>query len=189
MNKEQIKKNVGHWVRLIPIAHRLDGRGHPLQQIDDVWRIESVTDEGVRLHLPRTGHCRTLGFDNVHHYTTDRIEHGSTHGFLTLNVQLSIQGNNVHILPTRPGEAVPPRIPPDPIRLTLLQHLRDTPGKFVPAGDLTGFRREDVISEMARCDHEGMVEARLLRGGSEIIDAVALRLRPRGAEWLRQQRI
>ena len=71
MNKERIKKNVGHFVRLIPIAHRLDIGGNPLPQIDDEWRIEAVTDEGVCIFLPRTGHRRTLGFDHIHQYTSD----------------------------------------------------------------------------------------------------------------------
>jgi hypothetical protein len=174
-------------VRLIPIAHRLDGKGHLLPQIDDQWRIESVTDDGVRIYLPRTGHGRTLGFDHIHQYTSDRIERGVNYAFLTLNVQLSIQGNDVSVTPTRPGEAVPPRIPPDPIRLSLLHRLQNAPAAFVHAADLPEFRREEVINEIARCDAEELLEARLLRGGGELHDAVALRLKARGAEWLRRQ--
>ena len=189
MNKEQIRKSVGHLVRLIPIAHRLDARGHPLPQIDDEWLIESVTDQGVRLFLSRTGHGRTLGYDNIHHYNTDRSHAGVTYGFLTLNVQLSIQGNDVHLRPTRPGESVPPLIPPDPIRLALLRRLGDIPGRFVHAGELEAFRREAVVEEIARCSAEGLIEARLLRGEGRIIDAVALGLKPRGADWLTQQTV
>jgi hypothetical protein len=186
MNKEQLRKNVGHWVRLRPIAHRLDFRGMPLPQIDDEWKIESVLDDGVRLFLPRTGHVRLLAFDNLCEYTKDRFERGMHYAFLTLKVQLSIQGNDVHVTPTRPGVPVPPTIPPDPIRLALLQRLRDFPGTFIPAGDLVGFEHRAVIDEIARCDAEALVEARLLRGGPGILDAVALGLKPRGAEWLRQ---
>jgi hypothetical protein len=42
-----------------------------------------------------------------------------------------------------------------------------------------------VINEMARCDAEDLIEARLLRGGEGVLDAVALRLKPGGADWLR----
>jgi hypothetical protein len=186
MKKDQIKKNVGDFVRLIPIAHRLDARGHPLPQIDDEWRIESVADDGVRISLPRTGHGRTLGFDHIHQYTSDRIHHGVNYGFLTLNVQLSIQGNDVNVTPTRPGEPVPPRIPPDPIRLALLQQLQRRPGRPVHAEQLPEFPSDDVNDEIARCDAEGLLEARLLGDGQGIRAAVAMRLKARGVEWLRQ---
>ena len=186
MNKEQLRKNVGHWVQLRPVAHRLDARGYPLPQIDDEWRIESVTDDGVRLFLPRTGHVRLLAFDNVCEYTKDRVERGMHRAFLTLKVQLSLHGSDVHVTPTRPGVPVPPEIPPDPIRLALLQRLQNFPGKPVSAGELLGFAHRAVIDEMTRCDAEDLVEARLLRGGLGIVDAVALRLKPRGTEWLRR---
>jgi hypothetical protein len=189
MNKEQLRKNVGHRVRLRPIAHRLDPRGFPLVQIDDEWRIESVADDGVRLFLPRTGHGRLLAFDNVCEYTTDRVERGIHYAFLTLKVQLSIQGNDVNVTPTRPGVPVPTTIPPDPIRLALLQRLQNFPGMFIPAGDLAGFEHRAVIDEIARCDAEDLLEARLLRGDPGVLDAVALRLKARGAEWLRQHSV
>jgi hypothetical protein len=186
MNKEQLKKNVGDLVRLIPIAHRLDAKGHPLPQIDDEWRIESVTDAGVRLSLARTGHGRTLGFDHICEYTSDRIEQGVRYGFLTLKVQLSIQGNNVNVTPTRPGVPVAPRIPPDPIRLALFQRLQASPGRAVHADHLPEFPAEEVTNEIARCDAEGLVEARVLQGDGGIRAAVALRLKLGGAEWIRQ---
>ena len=184
MNKEQIRKSVGHLVRLVPIANRLDPLGYPLPQIDDEWRIDSVTDEGVRLSLARTGHARTLGFDNLHHYSSDRVERGETHGFLVLNVQLTIHGNDIHVTPTRPGEPVAPRIPTSPIRRALLQQLNRCPGTAIPAGALTEFSHRDVIDEIVRCEAEGLIEARLLRGGGGVVDAVAVRLGRRGADWL-----
>jgi hypothetical protein len=187
MNKDQLRKCVGHWVRLIPIAHRLDVRGYPLVQIDDDWRVESVTDAGVRLFLQRTGHGRTLGLDTVHHYSTDRIEQGVPRGFLTLNVQLSIQGNDVHITPTRPGEPVAPRIPPNPVRLALLHRLHQSPGQVLHADHFSEFQQQNVTSEIARCAAEGLLEARLLRDDVRgLLAAAAIRLKPRGADWLRQ---
>lgn len=186
MNKEKLRKNVNDWVRLRPIAHRLQVSGHLLPQLDDAWRIESVADEGVRVFLPRTGHGRLLAFDQICEYTSDRIERGMKYGFLILKVQLSIQGNDVNVAPTRPGVPVPPRIPADPIRIELLQRLRNLPTQFIPAGSLSQFPREDVISEIARCEAEGLLEARLLRGSGFMLDAVALRLKPRGSDWLQQ---
>jgi len=186
MNKEQLKKNVGDLVRLIPIAHRLDGKGHPLPRLDDEWRIESVTNEGVRLFLARTGHGRTLGFDHICEYTSDRIERGMKYGFLTLKVQLSIQGNNVNVTPTRPGVPVPVRTPPDPIRLALFQRLQASPGQAVHSDHLSEFPADEVTNEIAPCDAEGLLEARLLHDGQGIRAAVALRLKRGGAEWIRQ---
>lgn len=184
MNKDQLRKTRGFRVRLVPIAHSLDARGFPLPEIDDEWLVEDVTEDGVRLSLPRTGHVRTLGFDNVHHFSSDRQQGGITYGFYTLNVQLLIQGNDVRITPTRPGESIAPKIPPDPIRVALLRRLYESPTAFVAAGELPPFPHRDVIAEITRCDAEGLIEARLLRGGNSIVDAVALRLKPRGVEWL-----
>jgi hypothetical protein len=185
MKKDQIKKSVGHVVRLIPIAHRLDVRGHLLQQIDDEWRIESVADDDVQIFLPRTGHGRTLGFDHIHQYTSDRIHRGVNYGFLTLNVQLSIQGSDVKVTPTRPGEAVPPKIPPDPIRRALLQQLHRHPGRSIHSDNLPQFPAGDVNDEIARCEAEGLLEARLLGDGRSILAAVAVRIRTFGVEWLK----
>jgi hypothetical protein len=182
MNKEQLKKNVGDLVRLLPIAHRLDGKGHPLPAIDDEWRIESVTDDGVRLLLPRTGHGRTLRYDHICEYTSDRIERGVKYGFLTLKVQLWIQGDDVNVTPTRSGVPVPPRIPPDPIRLALCQRLQASPGQPVHAEHLPEFHAQEVTNDNARCDAEGLLEARLLRNRYGIMAAVALRLKRGGAE-------
>ena len=109
VNKEQLRKNVNDRVRLRPIAHRLHASGHPLPQLDDEWRIEAVTDDGLRIFLPRTGHGRLLGFDHICEYTSDRIEWGIKYGFLTLKVQLSIQGHDVRVTPMRPGNPMPPR--------------------------------------------------------------------------------
>jgi hypothetical protein len=117
MNMGKLRKNVNDWVRLRPIAHRLQANGYPLPQLDDEWRIEAVTDIGVRIFLPRTGHGRLLGFDQICEYTSDRIERGMNYGFLTLKVQLSIQGIDVNVMPTRPGVPLPPRMPLDPIRI------------------------------------------------------------------------
>jgi hypothetical protein len=186
MNKEQLKKNVGDLVRLLPIANRLDGKGHPLPQIDDEWRIESVADDGVRLFLPRTGHVRTLSYDHICEYTSDRVERGVKYGFLTLKVQLSIQGNNINVVPTRPGVPVAPRVPPDPIRLALCLRLQASPGQAVHADHLPEFPAQEVTNEIARCDAEDLLEARLLQDGSGIRAAVALRLKRSGAEWIRQ---
>jgi hypothetical protein len=174
---------------LTPDNHiELDVRGYPLPQIDDEWRVESVTDDGVRLFLQRTGHDRTLGFDNVHHYSTDRIEQGVPRGFLTLNVQLSIQGNDVHITPTRPGETtVAPRIQPNRIRLALLHRLHQSPGQVVHAGHFSEFQCQQVVMEIARCGEEDLLEARLLQDDARgLLAAAAIRLKPRRADWLRQ---
>jgi hypothetical protein len=186
MNKDRLRKNVNEWVRLRPIAHRLQADGYPLPQLDDEWRIEAVTDEGARIFLPRTWHVRLLKFDQICEYTSDRTERGMKYGFLTLKVQLSIQGDDVNVTPTRPGVPVSPRIPADPIRLELLKRLRDLPAEFIPAGNLSQFPREHVVNEIARCQAEGLLEARLLRGEGRVLDAVALQIRPRGSDWLQQ---
>lgn len=81
-----------------------------------------------------------------------------------------------------PGIPAPPIIPLDPIRVALLQRLRDFPG----AGELSQFDFTVVAQEMASSHGEELLEARLLWGGDGILDTVAIRPRPRGADWLRR---
>jgi len=116
MNLDRIKKSVGHRVHLVPPACRLDEYGRELAPIDDAWTIEDVTDAGVRIANPRTGHFTTLGNDHIHHFTSNPAlsQNGVPHGFFVLNVQLFLQGLTVSVTPNgRPGERVapaPPRI-------------------------------------------------------------------------------
>jgi hypothetical protein len=111
MNWEYMKKNVGCRIQLVPIACRLDENGRELPQIDDDWIIEEVSDSGVRISDSR-GHVTILGKDHIHHFTSnpDRSRTGIPHGFLTLNVQVFLQGNRLWVRPcARPGEPVRPQ--------------------------------------------------------------------------------
>lgn len=114
MNWDQMKKNVGCRVQLVPIACRLNEHGGELPQIDDDWVIDEVSAAGVRITNTRTYHGTTLGKDHVHHFTSnpDRSRTGTPHGFLTLNVQVFLQANQLWVHPNaRPGEPVkPPRV-------------------------------------------------------------------------------
>ena len=112
MQKAQLAKNIGERVRFRPIACRLNQIGQELPQIDDDWLIMSEADNGIVANI-RTQHQFTLGFDHVHHYTSDttRREGNAKFGFLTLLVQVFLQDRDVRIEPTKPGEPVaPPRV-------------------------------------------------------------------------------
>ena len=112
MNWEQMKKSVGCRVQLVPIACRLDENGRELRRIDDDWIIDEVSIAGVRISNNRTGHVTTLGKDHVHHFMSspDRSRMGIPHGFLTVNVQVFLQGNRRWIRPNaRPGGPVRPQ--------------------------------------------------------------------------------
>lgn len=101
-------------MQLRPMAIPLDSQGRGLPPMDDFWLIESVTDS-VRISNTRTGHFTNLGFDHVHHYTSNpdvTKQSNIEHGFYTLNVQIYLQGVALTITPTyRPGEAVLPAHP------------------------------------------------------------------------------
>jgi hypothetical protein len=122
MNKEQMRKNVGTQVRLLPPACRLDANGLERKRIDDdFWMIEDVSEQGVRISDPRTGHLKLLGYDHIQKFTTDGTKAGARRGFLTLHVQLFVQGNDVKVLPNAsPGEPVAPK------RHTVLPKLVDS---------------------------------------------------------------
>jgi hypothetical protein len=107
MNLEQLKRNVGDHVSLHPGAVCLDDGGNELRDFDDDWAIREVSKDGVRIENISTGHTVLLGPDHIHHYTSNpgRRTPGIRHGFLSLTVQLFLQGWAVHIRPTsRPGE-------------------------------------------------------------------------------------
>lgn len=115
MNWEYMKKNVGYRVQLIPIACRLDESGRELPQEDEDWIIRDASEAGVGISNNR-GHGTTLGKDHIHHFTSnpDRSQGGLSYGFLTLNVQIFLQGRKLWVRPNlRPGEPVkPPNVEP-----------------------------------------------------------------------------
>ena len=111
MNLDLLKKNVSQRVQLLPVAYRLDENGRELEPMDDDWIFGDVSNDTLRISNVRTGHVATLGKDHVHHFTTNphRSEQGVKHGFLTLNVQIFLQGDNLWVRPNaRPGERVNP---------------------------------------------------------------------------------
>ncbi len=110
-----MKKNLSAHVLLQPPACRLDLNGFEVRSAvtDDWWLIQSVEDDGVTIADPRTGHFRLLGYDHIQKFTSDGVRDGAKRGFLTLHVQLFVQGNDIPIVPNaRPGEPVAPKIPP-----------------------------------------------------------------------------
>src|SRR6266853_1421685 len=116
MNKDMMKKNVHAHVQLLPPACRLDENGFKLKPEayvgeSDRWFIEDVSDSGVRISHP-SGHVKTLGYDHICKFTSDGNTNSVKRGFLTLHVQLFIQGNEVRVVPNaRPGDPVEPKLP------------------------------------------------------------------------------
>jgi len=108
MNKDQMKNNVGKRVLLQPPARRLRLDGSvQAAATDDWWLVEEVTSAGVKISDPGTGHFRVLGYDHIQKFTSDQPRDGFERGFLTLHVQLVVQGNGVDVVPNaRPGESV-----------------------------------------------------------------------------------
>jgi hypothetical protein len=105
MNKDQLKKIVGHQVRLRPVTKRFSG-DQELDELDDDWRVDSITDIAIQLSNCRTGHVATLGLDHIHSYLSDPARHigGMQRGFLQLRVQLSLRGPELAIEPLPPGQ-------------------------------------------------------------------------------------
>jgi hypothetical protein len=111
LGKSKLVKNIGYRIRLRPIASRLNDFGLELPEIDDDWIVQSAGDDGIVIANVRTQHQFTLGYDHVHHFTSDttRRQGELKFGFLTLTVQIYLQRANLSIQPAfRPGERVPP---------------------------------------------------------------------------------
>jgi len=100
MNKDKLRKNLNAWVQLRPVARRFDAATE-LEKIDDDWRIEEANNSGVKIKNIRTGHATVLGYDHIHHFTSnpDKEFDGLKHGFLSLNVQIFINASELRIEP------------------------------------------------------------------------------------------
>ena len=101
MQKSKLKNSSGTHVRLIPPAHSILN-GYRLPQRDDVW-ITDAEMEGDALTIRNisTNHVVRLGLDQIHHFDSDQSseEDGIKRGFLTLLVQISMEGVNVNVRP------------------------------------------------------------------------------------------
>ncbi len=104
MNKAKLAENLYSRLRLRPIAWRMTVDGEWLPPIDDDWILTEVSPRTVRLANIRTGHAPLVGLDHIHQYVSDeaRDQDGLKHGFLDLNVQLTLSGCNVFTEPRRP---------------------------------------------------------------------------------------
>jgi hypothetical protein len=112
MNLDQLRKNEGYLVKLVPPAHHLDDAGELLSIEDEDWTIVAVTLDGVEIKTA-SGHSHRLGLDHIRNFTTDpnRSTDGINHAFLQLHVQLRISGSRVTVIPNhQPGAAVPPSV-------------------------------------------------------------------------------
>ena len=100
MNKTELKKNVGHHMRLRPMAKRFVGgpTGPQLPPVDDDWLIQGFEKDGVRISNNATGHGTDLGFDHIREFATDPVR-GQGYGTLILKSQLHISGCSLWIEP------------------------------------------------------------------------------------------
>jgi hypothetical protein len=103
VNKAKLAENLYSRLRLRPIAWRRTVEGTWLAPIDDDWILTEVTERGLRIQNIRTHHAPLVGFDHVHHYASDpaRDWDGLKHGFLDLDMQLTLSGCNVFTNPVR----------------------------------------------------------------------------------------
>jgi len=97
MNRKELAKLKGKRVRLRPIARRSEASGKELEHIDDVWLIEDVSPDGVRLSNGRTGHNVVLKDDHIHEYRSDSSSKGD--GFLLLHSQVQLKGRDATVEP------------------------------------------------------------------------------------------
>ena len=109
MKLDRLKKNVGWLMEIMPPACHLDDHSNHLPEKNEDWKVEEVTDDVVRLSA-QSGHQLTLGTDHIYSFATNpqRAATNGSFGFLTLHVQVFVQGARVFVKPnSRPGERVP----------------------------------------------------------------------------------
>ncbi|MHB8652440.1 MAG: hypothetical protein ACYDA9_01025 [Terriglobia bacterium] len=97
MNRKELPKLKWKRLKLRPIARRLDSSGIELEGVDDVWVVQDVSPEGLRLSNGRTDHNLLLKADHIHEYRSDpNSEEG---GFLLLNSQIHLEARKVTVEP------------------------------------------------------------------------------------------
>ncbi len=93
MNFKQFKKNIGRTLRLSPLPERIDSTGRRLPDIEDEWRLDSVSRRPRRIRLVNihTHHVVELEGDNLRGYQSpDSLE---------LRCRLIIRSTGIQIKP------------------------------------------------------------------------------------------
>ena len=67
MNKKKLKTLRG-WVRIRPVP-KVEIPGNV--DLPDLWFVEDVTDNHIRLSYPSTGHVKDIGLDHLIEYRTE----------------------------------------------------------------------------------------------------------------------
>jgi len=97
MNLDQLRKNLGHLMRLRPLPIRRGPKAEQLESIDDPWRLEAILPSPTRVRLSniRTHHFVELQSDNVRSFQSP--------DFLLLRCQLTISARGIDIEPILDG--------------------------------------------------------------------------------------
>jgi hypothetical protein len=140
--------------------------------------VQSVSSDGALITNPRTGHFTTLAEDHIHHWTSNpgRSRNGARYGFFTLTVQLYIQGNEIRIRPTLPGQPVPVQFPHVAERVVGLDYpvISGIQGRLEVEGYKLGWVRPDSVAglteiegcgEVVEADRQGRLAKFRARGG------------------------
>ena len=108
MNIDQLKKNIGNLVQLVPPLWIPRTRGRGGSPADDDWKVEAVDSDGsVLVTSQRGGQSFTLAKDHVHSFTSNPqgSRNSAAVGFLSLKVQPYSDGGTIRVRPvSRPGE-------------------------------------------------------------------------------------
>lgn len=97
MHKKRIKTLRG-WVRVHPVP-KIEIPSNV--ELPDLWFVEDVTDNHIRLSYPPTGHSKDIGLDHCLEYRTDSFMHMGivSKGILIFKTQIIVIGNSVKLEP------------------------------------------------------------------------------------------
>jgi hypothetical protein len=158
MKLDRLKKNVGWRMEIVPPACHLDDQGNPLPDKNEDWLVDEVTDDLVRLSK-QSGHQLKLGTDHIYSFATNpqrASAEGGNFGFLSLHVQVFVQGDHVFVKPNaRPTERVSPN--PSVIGDKIVKFSYPTESGIQQRLEATGYRLLwSLESELAsRVDLQG----------------------------------
>src|SRR3954471_24746394 len=111
MNRRRLRQLSGKRVRLYPPPISLDARGVRSPTREDVWLVERASSESLCLRNTATDHSVEFGRDGIHSFTSLACDDDGVVGFLTLLLQLTLQGRDVRITQRLPQSGRPIYVP------------------------------------------------------------------------------
>jgi hypothetical protein len=95
--RDRFSRMTGKRVRIRPMVKRFKATGEELTPIDDIWLIETSSQDNIQLVNSASGHIAAFGTDHIRELRTD--PNGGSDGMLILRSQIILRGASTNVEP------------------------------------------------------------------------------------------